>query len=369
MTSHLAPVISVKGTPFECGFQHGSQAKEIILKNINRYFELWGVLWGGKRPEILELCRGFIPVIGKYDADIMEEMEGIARGAGAMLEEIVALNARYELLWAPGATGSLETACTSLCALPSVTENAHTIMGQNWDYKLRLAGSSIVLEMEQKNKPNLIMVAEAGIVGQRGMNSAGIGLCVNALISSQDKFEAKTPFLVVMRGVLNADSFAGAIKAALSTKTSVSGNLLIGHRDGETIDLEVSPIDVGYVPAEDGILTHTNNFLALANRGDLIDVAKTILPDTLFRYSRARRLLAEEKGQITVASFQRVLKDHFSYPDSICRHINAKDPEPNQLYTHFSTIMDLHERVLYVADGPPCQNEYRKIASKILWKE
>lgn len=367
MALQLTPVISVKGKPFDCGLQHGTQAKQLIRKNINSYFDLWGALWGAKCPEVLEQCHSFISVIGEYDADILEELEGIARGAEVALDEIIALNARYELVWAPGAAGEASSeGCTALCALPQVTENGHTIMGQNWDYKPRLAGGGIVLVAEQETKPNFIMVTEAGIVGQRGLNSAGIGICVNALVSSQDKFEPRTPFLIVMRGILNAGTFSEALKAVLTTKTTVSGNLLIAHRDGEAIDLEVTPIDVGYLQAEDGIITHTNNFLALTNRADLVDTMKSVLPDTLFRYHRSCRLLAEDKGHINIGSFQRVFKDHFSYPDSICRHVNPKESEPNQLTTQFSTIMELEERTLYMAEGVPCQNEYHRLSPRIL---
>ena len=370
MTPQLSPIISVKGKPFDCGLQHGSQAKKLVRKNIDSYFDLWNVLWGAKRPEVLEQCRGFTPLIGEYDADILEEIEGIARGAEVALEEIIALNTRYELLWAPGvAAKALSDGCTALCALPPVTESGHTIMGQNWDYMPRLVGGYIVLEMEQETKPNLMMATEAGIVGQKGLNSAGIGLCVNALVTSQDKFEPRTPVLVVMRGILNADTFSQALKAVLGTKTTVSGNMLIAHRDGEAIDLEVTPTEVGFLQAEDGIITHTNNLLALTNREDIVDTMKSALPDTLFRYSRSRRLLAADKDHINVGSFQRVLKDHFGYPDSICRHANPRDPEPNQLTTKFSTIMDLEERALYMTEGTPCQNEYHRLSPQILWQD
>ena len=82
MALQLSPIISVKGKPFDCGRQHGTQARERIRKNIDAYFDLWSALWGAKRPEVLEQCRHFVPVIGEYDTDSLEELEGIARGEG-----------------------------------------------------------------------------------------------------------------------------------------------------------------------------------------------------------------------------------------------------------------------------------------------
>jgi len=97
MTRQRLPVISVKGKPFDCGQQYGSQAREQIRRNVEIYFNMWGTLWGAKRPEILKQCRGLVPAIGEYDADILEELEGVAKGADLSLEEIITLNARYEI--------------------------------------------------------------------------------------------------------------------------------------------------------------------------------------------------------------------------------------------------------------------------------
>lgn len=367
MTLQQIPVISVKGKPFDRGRQYGSQAREQICRNVYLYFDMWSTLCGAKRPEVLKQCTGLVPAIGEYDADILEELEGVARGADLSLEEIIALNARYEI----NSTLSIahqyrSSGCTSVAALPQVTRDGHTILGQNWDFKPRFQGLNITLEVEQETKPNIVTQTEAGTLAHRGMNSAGLGVCFNALASSQDRFESKIPFLIMVRGILNADSFSQALKAVLDTRATLSGNFLIAHRDGEVINLEVSPTDVGSLYADGGILTHSNHFLAFTNREDLIDILKLLSPDTLFRCHRAQQLLALDKGHIDIGSFQRVFKDHFSYPHSICRHVDARDEELRQLATLYSMIMDLEERAIYIAEGPPCQNEYYKLTPRSL---
>ena len=320
--------------------------------------------------EVLKQCTGLIPVIGEYDADILEELEGIAQGADVSLEEIVALNARYETVFSQSTVQQLlKGGCTAVTALPQATKNGHTLIGQNWDYKPRFQELSLVLEVEQEGKPKIITHTEAGVVCHKGMNSAGLGICLNALVSNRDRFEATTPFLIMARGILKADSFSQAMMAVLSAKVTVSFNFLIAHRDGEAIDLEVSPVDVGFLHPEGGILTHSNHFIALTNREDLIDIFKAVAPDSLFRAHRARQLLESEKGQIDVGSFQRVLKDHFSYPNSICRHVDTRNEEPQQLATLSSVIMDLTAGAFYLTEGVPCQNEYHKLATQRLWKD
>ena len=171
------------------------------------------------------------------------------------------------------------------------------------------------------------------------------------------------------RGILNTDSLSQAIKKVMNARVRVSFNFLIAHRDGEAIDLEVSPVDVGFLHPEEGILTHSNHFIALTNRADLIDTLKAVIPDTLLRAHRARQLLEPDNGHIDVSNFQRVFRDHFSYPNSICRHADTRDEETQQLATLSSAIMDLTERAFYLTEGSPCRNEYRKLTPKCLWQD
>ena len=173
MPAPQLPIISVKGKPFDCGQQYGSQARKQIRQNMELYFDLWSALWGARRPEVLKQCAGLIPVIGEYDADILEEMEGIAKGSELSLEEIVALNARYELVFSQSlALQTTRGGCTSIATLPRSTQSGHTLLVQNCDYKPRFQELSVILEVEQTGKPNIVIHAEAGTVAHRGMNSA-----------------------------------------------------------------------------------------------------------------------------------------------------------------------------------------------------
>ena len=356
-------VVSVKGKAFECGHQHGTQARERIRTLIGTYFCRWEAMWGVKKAEITEKCRRLVPVIGNYDADILEELQGIAKGADLPLEEIVALNARYELVWGERVVRLFgKGGCTSVAALPEATGNGRTYIGMNWDNAPFLRELCIVLKVAQTGKPKVMVVTEAGLIGLKGMNSAGLGVCVNGLVSNLDKFDVKVPFFIMLRKALNEDSFARSLQVAMQTKVAVSGNLLFAHRDGEAIDLEVTPEDIGIVQAENGILTHSNHFLALTNRPDLKNIFRKLIPNTLFRYRRARRLLEQDRGKINEKSFQRVFRDHFSHPDSICWHAHPDDDELDQIETLNSVVMDLSEGTLYIAEGNPCLTDYVKLS-------
>jgi len=370
MTLQQLPVISVQGKPFDRGQQHGSQAREQIRKNIDTYFDLWQQMWGTNRPEVLQQCKGFITAIGEYDADILEKLEGIAKGADLSLEEVIALNTRYELSHIQSPTSQTDSGgCTSMAALPQVTRDGHTILGQNWDYKAMFYATDIILEVKQETSPNLITHTEAGTIAHDGMNSAGVGVCFNALSSNLHSLEPGTPFLVMLRGVLNANSFDQALAAVLDTRATVAGNILIAHRDGEAIDLEAIPDDVACLYPDSGIITHSNHFLGFTNRSDLKDIGKSSAPNTLFRANRAWQLLELDRGHIDISSFQQVFKDHFSHPNSICRHADVRKTRPEQVATLASVVIDMTEQTFYVTKGAPCQNEYYKLQSQCLLED
>lgn len=362
-TLKQTPVISVKGKPYECGLQHGTQAGALIRKNVNNYFRRWKATMGMERSEILEKCRQLPPVIGEYDNDILEELQGLAKGANLSLEEVIALNARYELIWGERVVRFFgDRGCTSVAALPEVTGDGHTYIGQNWDNSPKLTDIMILLDVEQTGKPRVVLSTEAGLLGLKGMNSAGLGMVVNGLVTTKDRFDATcVPWFLVLRSAINAENFARSLQAVLRAKLSICGNVMFAHKDGEAIDLEATPGDVGVVHDKDGILTHSNHFLALSNRSDLTDIFKKFIPNSLFRYHRARRLLAMDSGHIDISSFRRVFTDHFSYPDSLCWHINPNDDTESHTKTIRSIIMDLTEGAMYLTEGNPCENNYVKL--------
>jgi isopenicillin-N N-acyltransferase like protein len=85
------------------------------------------------------------------------------------------------------------------------------------------------------------------------------------------------------------------------------------------------------------------------------------MPDSPFRLLRARELLHQREGLVSVADLQEVLADHANHPASICAHADLRDPPLDQGQTAASLIMDLDERSLWLADGNPCTAGYRRL--------
>ncbi len=353
----------------ERGRLHGARFTRQIEDNLETYlrrFEASGL----DRAAALAEGEEWFSSIGRQNADYAEEMAGIAKASGRSEAEIALLNARYEIaftLFGRDATRTerereelLSTGpdgCTTFGLLPEVTANGHTWLGQNWDWLEGVHGRNLVLRVRRTGKPSFICLTEAGIVGGKmGVNENGIGLVENGLASSHDgRYPFEKPFHVRCREVLDAREYDDALRPVVDSRRTCSANYVVGHADGEIIDLETSPDLVTYIHPTDGIVSHSNHFVSPGHGQSQME---KIAPNTLYRSSRTRRLLQRTAGTITFDDMKAVTSDHFGAPNSICRHPDERHPPAKRTMTTGAVLIDLNERVMHVADGPPCTYPY-----------
>jgi isopenicillin-N N-acyltransferase-like protein len=145
----------------------------------------------------------------------------------------------------------------------------------------------------------------------------------------------------------------------MNSKGTISMNVMIAHRDGEAIDAECTPNDAFFIHPSDGVLTHSNHFLSSRLRGK--DVGKALLPDTVIRSERAAKIFRNKKGALNFNATIDVLRDHFSYPNSICRHRDDRLSRFEQWETLSSLVINLSDAEMLFTVGPPCLTEYQRL--------
>lgn len=359
------PLLELGADPHQRGLLHGQTMAGAIRDNLETYlrrFETGGVSREAAQAEGVT----WVEVIASHSPEYAEEMRGLAEGSGLPLSDIAMLNARYEIIYsvfggeaeAVAGRGAEPDGCTSFGALPEATASGHTLIGQNWDWLSGIKGRTLILRVRRPEKPDFVGFTEAGIVGcKMGVNEAGIGLVVNGLVSDED---GRTPyqkaFHLRCREVLDAWTMDKALLALIESDRVGSANVMLGHADGEVIDIEASPRDANYLYPQDGLITHANHFVhpkSVASRFE------RITPSTLYRAARLDRLLRRHLGRLETAHFEDALRDHFSRPASICRHEDPTQPEAKRGCSVTSAIIDLSARTLYATDGPPCENPYQ----------
>ena len=349
----------ISGDPFSRGVQYGEKAKVLIEKGLRNYrlafLQSSGVTW----EKAVRFSRTFIKRIRDYDEAMADEIEGVAKGSGRTLEEILILNLRTEILYG---LRRPEEGCTALCCLPEITRGRKTLLAQNWDNKPWIAETMLLLQIDRGNEPDILTIVEAGQMARMGMNSAGHGLCNNYIECEEDgrNMEKGIPTTFIRRKALGQEKYYDVLGTIIHTPRSFSANYLVAtsEGDGDAVDIETTPDSTYFLFPEKGWMTHANHFMG-KGPGCVGALWKGI-ENSLYRDRRAGRLLGRNAGKIGIKEIQGVLKDHFGFPRSICRHLDEKEAERNRWRTNASVIMDLSSRVLWLAAGPPCQCEYHR---------
>jgi isopenicillin-N N-acyltransferase-like protein len=354
MSDVIFPFYKFEGTVFEVGLQHGTSAAERVHKSLDFYrlafLEKANLQWA----KALEIAESFVPVIKDYDPGSIEEIKGIAQGSDCKFQEIMAINCRSEIMYM---SQHFNDGCTTVAVLPEASENGVTLLGQNWDFRSACLETTILTEIHRKEGMRSFNFIEAGMLARNGMNSAGIGVVGNFLLTNRDRKKSGIPFPFVRRRLLASKTIFEAMETVIKAEKSSSNNTIIGTYQGFAIDIEATPEHFYHIYPDNGLLVHTNHFLA-----DLIsekDINKYRMVDTLYRDWRLKSLLKSKMGHISAEDIRAALSDHFGYPRSICRHKEPEMKASEMLQTVGSIIMDLNRGKIIVAAGCPCEADYK----------
>lgn len=339
----------------------GEETRDRVVESVEIYEETFGYYTGRGWDEIKALAGEFADPIEAYDAPMLAELEGIAEGAGLDLEDVLAINARSEIMFGLKLTPPPE--CTVFFAGAAATGDGHVLLGQNWDWRPRTAATVMIFEIDQgPDRPAYFTVAEAGVLGKTGFNEHGVGLTVNALISDRDLGERLLPMHAVVRGILDSATVEEAVAAVVRARRGASATYTVADASGVGIAMETGPGGVEavrFVHPDDGLILHTNHFTCDV---PFRDVGIEAWADTVERLETIEGFLGPRRGLIDLELAKEALRDETNHPDSISRFANPDFHPVLQGETVTSVIMDLTALRVEVTAGPPSVNEYVTMA-------
>ena len=317
------PLIEVAGPPRERGRQYGRAAADRIRLGVEHYTAQLGATafpW----PAVRELVHRYLPTIEAFEPAYVEEMRGIAEGAGLEFESIVLLNARTEVLKSAqrqqaAAVEPERDGCTGVVVLPEASQGGTLIHAQNWDWKVECAETAVVLRILRDDGPDLLTFTEAGGLARSGLNAAGVAITANYLESDRDYRQVGVPLALIRRKVLESEHVALAMRAVYVTSKSAANNMIVSHAGGVAIDFECAPDETFQVLPERGLLVHANHWQSPVALAKLRDTGVANTPDSLYRDLRVHGLLAPQIGAITRDAVKAALLDDFAAPWSVCR--------------------------------------------------
>ncbi|KAF4809584.1 Acyl-coenzyme A:6-aminopenicillanic-acid-acyltransferase 40 kDa form [Colletotrichum siamense] len=208
----------------------------------------------------------------------------------------------------------------------------------------------IACHITQTGLPKISMITEAGIIGKIGLNSAGVGVCLNA-IRAYGVDHTKLPIHLALRTVLESNSKTEAIEKLVDTGVAGSGHILVADPTGGE-GLECTSKGILKIPVDEkGLVVHSNHLL-LEHPGV---VEPPWLQDSHRRVVRLRQLAehqVQSGGGVGASKLLELFKDQKGYPGSINRH-QVQDCKTQTL---FNIIMDLSKKRATVKFGRPTEN-------------
>ncbi|RDI84550.1 hypothetical protein Vi05172_g5439 [Venturia inaequalis] len=331
--------IGCEGTAYEIGHTHGLSATPQIRGTLQFYtrtfYENTKLSW----PEVETVALGFMPVLKKYP-DLLEEMQGVADGAGISLASIIALNVRTEITY-----GLMkEDGCTTL----AYHTPQKSILSQNWDWKSEQKPNLILLHIVPLNGPRIKMVTEAGIIGKIGLNSSGVAVTLNA-IASRGISPPNLPVHLGLRLALNQKSRQEAVRKLKEIGIAAACTITVADPTGATA-LECSHLGMEILPMDSrGRIFHSNHYLLPPAEG-VVDRQEP--KDTLERVKRIERLVDDMgEDEVTVEKIANLFKDEENLPTAICRMPDGGGTSA----TLFNIVSDLGERRALITLGRPSE--------------
>jgi hypothetical protein len=336
--------ICLEGSPFDIGKKHGTLLREEITGFLqNDLAQINGLRSHPLDPEQVPAVAGpYLRAIGDNLPELMEEMEGLAAGAGITVEQAVLLQIRRELI------GTGHFTLTGDCSSFGLHTADRVIVGQTIDLNGNMTGLGRVFNIKPgDHAPEMLMYSFAGLLGYMGMNSAGVAVAINLVIS--DGWRPGIPPYLLVRRLLACTSVKECLCIIEQIPRASSRSFIICDREQQLI-VEMTPSQHRVI--EGTFLAHTNHYL----HPDLIAADRMNIFSRNSSIQRLRILQQQLNDPgLSQQHIQEVFSGHTLYPTGICAH-NQSNVKRNE--TVASVIMYPLEGIMWALKGKPCTGQY-----------
>lgn len=251
--------LDLRGTPYEMGLAHGKALSAEIAELVERWKADLARTYDMPAEDFIRKFLAFTdfkPAIERWTPGLLDEVRGIAAGAGLDFETMFAYQLIDEM-WVMGREAALQK-CTSIAAGPRGNTPAFT--SQTMDVPGLYHGFQTVLRLRgDGTAPEALVLTIPGVVALTGLNNRSIGVCVNAVTQLASSAKG-LPVAFVIRGLLRQTSIEGAEKFLRDIPAAAPQNYMLGG-PGKAVCLERSPgRTAAFVPFEGAEFTfHTNH--------------------------------------------------------------------------------------------------------------
>jgi isopenicillin-N N-acyltransferase like protein len=357
----MIPVhVSVEDTGRERGLGFGTVHRAAVQGTVSAYGRLLRTVHRMSREDLGVAGRRVREELTGTMPDLLAEIDAIAEGAGVPADDLVAINARTELL-----AGGARPECSVIGVSAARSELSGPLLAQNWDWHPDLGPSLVLWTVKDRGGAWFTTLTEAGVLAKIGMNSRGLAICLNLLVSSLERGDAGVPIHLLIRRLLErSGDLASATAAVRGSCYSASTAISVASSRDPFDDLrtfELSPAGVSMLEPEDGVLLHTNHFRALPAGSE--DRYRRDWPDTVRRLDELQYRFAELAPDLPVSVdfIKRRLASHEGGDIAICCHDRSNPSYADRQETLASVLIVPGEQRMWVAPGSPCTHSYAPV--------
>lgn len=333
--------VVLSGTPYEMGRQQGEAFADLVEAAIT-FVVPEGRFTDDHKTRVLgQVERNLERVF----PDALEELHGIADGAGVSYTDLLAYNSCQEL-------GRMGQGCTNFVLVTPDHGIAHY---KSNDVSPEALKFHVYLEGHPANGHDFIGVTWAGTVWMNaGINEPGLTYGGGSLPNADSDWDDGIPANIALRYFLQyPDNVDDALDLVARTPIMSHGhNLVFTDSTGNGAVVERTPTAIGIRRLEDHAIWASNHCLVEHMKPKLRTDDESFMANTHGRYDLLEKLTAEQPHSLEqVIATARAHAD----PTSICQH-------GPQMFSVIGYIMLPAERRMLIARGRPCENEFREYA-------
>jgi isopenicillin-N N-acyltransferase like protein len=372
-------LLHLSGTPYEMGYQHGIlMADEIKSGTVPVFADpvSHNASFADKPAWVRRLLLTYLelsvygPIERNTPREYLEEIKGIADGAGLDFKEVFIANFLSDLTMAmtPGVlTKKAEelgarSECSSFVAAGDAAEDGALIVGRNTDYsgQGRWVPYQTIFFYRPKGGLAYVNVGTAGLIkANSAMNEAGM-VVSGHYMAFEGADPAGVSFTVLENEIMRkAKTLDEAIALLESAHRGGSFGLVIA--DGaakEAAVVESTPERLGVRKMENGAIVLTNFATTEELKPvDLLLRYNVLLRNVMGRYERLTRLIETHRGEITPALAAAFMSDHGDVITGTERGTGITVCSDNNVT---SAVFAPGSNLFWVAGGgePACINDY-----------
>lgn len=252
-------VVRCSGNPTVRGEQQGEALRALIDQGVGHWLDALAAVHGIDPDDyIAEFLRNtdYRTSIERWAPELLLEVHGIAAGSGQAFERLLVFSMVDEEWRYSRTRRSAEAPGCTVVGIRA-GDDRPTLIGQTMDIPSVHDGAQVVVIHEEQGAPTQAVFTAAGMIGLMGVNSAGVGICVNNL-SVLPAARSGMPVTFIERKILDTASAEEAGYALQAMPHAIGQHYLIGDPI-ELVSFEADAVQTVQGSEGSRVVAHANH--------------------------------------------------------------------------------------------------------------